>query len=131
MARIDVSRIQNILRVRAYDAVLVGTDKTRSDISRNSPVRTGALQEAFTQEVAQGGSRIVARISNPRPYAEYVTEGTRPHTITAVNRKALSFYWPAVSARVAFKSVNHPGTAPNPFWKDGLEVWPDNIREQF
>jgi hypothetical protein len=59
------------------------------------------------------------------PYAKFVHDGTAPHRIEAVNRKALAFI---IGNRTVFaKYVNHPGTAPRPFLADAAE----EMREQF
>lgn len=50
------------------------------------------------------------------PAAHYVMNGTKPHMIYPVKAKALRF---KIGSTVVYaKSVNHPGTKPNPFlWK--------------
>lgn len=46
--------------------------------------------------------------------------GSKPHKIEAAPGKVLRF---EIDGQVVFaKSVNHPGTKPNPFLKDALEV---------
>jgi len=48
----------------------------------------------------------------------HVIFGTRPHAITAKNKKALAFKMGGNN--VVVKSVMHPGTRPNPFIQDVL-----------
>lgn len=48
----------------------------------------------------------------------HVIFGTRPHKITAKNKKALAFK--VGGNNVIVKSVMHPGTRPNPFIQDVL-----------
>lgn len=49
-------------------------------------------------------------------YAHFVEYGTRPHTITAANRKALSL------GGLFFQSVEHPGARPRPFMRPALDT---------
>ncbi len=50
-------------------------------------------------------------------YAHYVENGTRRHTI--IGNPYLQFQWKG--ERVAFRWVDHPGTAPRPFMKEAAE----------
>jgi hypothetical protein len=46
-------------------------------------------------------------------YAEFVDEGTHPHTIVPKRRGGvLVFYWPRVGRVVYLKRVSHPGNPP-------------------
>jgi hypothetical protein len=58
------------------------------------------------------------------PMTEYITRGTRPHTITA--RRAHALAWPGMQHPV--RSVNHPGTRPNPFALGAGERAADDLR---
>lgn len=49
-------------------------------------------------------------------YGGFVTNGTRAHMIYPRNARAL--YWAGASHPV--RSVNHPGTKPNPYLTEGL-----------
>jgi len=71
------------------------------------PWRTGFLVQTFQAQLTTGMLRWFPTAS----YAPFVEFGTKPHIITAKNAKAL--YWPGAAHPV--KSVNHPGTKPNPF----------------
>ena len=62
-------------------------------------------------------SSLTATLFNPIEYAEAVHEGTRPHAIYPVARKAL--YWSGADHPV--KSVMHPGSKGNPFMQKGLD----------
>lgn len=48
-------------------------------------------------------------------YAEMVSKGTPPHTITA---RGGGLFWPGAAHPV--KVVHHPGTKPNPYVEDAL-----------
>ena len=71
------------------------------------PWRTGFLAQTFRADI----SNLILRWFPTASYAPYVEFGTKPHTILPTNKMAL--YWPGAAHPV--KSVNHPGTKPNPF----------------
>lgn len=57
--------------------------------------------------------RPSVRVGSDLDYAEWVHDGTRPHTIRPRRAKALRF---VVGGRVVYaKVVQHPGTRPRPF----------------
>lgn len=93
----------------------VAADMT-AELRRTSPVITGDLYSSITSRYTVTPERVVIDFEADAPYAQYVIEGTRPHVIRATNRRSLSFYWPKMGGQAFFKSVNHPGNAPNPFW---------------
>jgi hypothetical protein len=66
------------------------------------PWRTGFLVQSFRAEMTPA----MLRWFPTADYAPHVEFGTKPHTITAKNAKAL--YWPGAAHPV--KSVKHPGT---------------------
>ena len=73
----------------------------------NVPWRTGFLTQSFRAELTTGLLRWFPTAS----YAPYVEFGTKAHVILPKDKQAL--YWPGASNPV--RSVNHPGTKPNPF----------------
>jgi hypothetical protein len=72
----------------------------------------GATKARF---IESSGARLVARVSNAKPYARAVHFGSKPHKIKAKRAKSLAFFWPKAGRVCFFKSVNHPGTKPMPF----------------
>lgn len=56
-------------------------------------------------------------IINSVPYARYIEEGTKPHTIYPSHSDKLRFYWEKIGQWVEFAKVDHPGTKPYPFFK--------------
>lgn len=92
-----------------------------------APVRTGRLRESI-QSIYRGRGRweIVAG-SNRGPgrhVAKIVHHGTKPHEIRPRRRKALKFYWERVGMVVILRSVNHPGTKPDPFLTRAMHrIW--------
>lgn len=74
---------------------------------------------AVTKQMIENPTTISGRVQlvwtgsqAKRMVPVWLEGGTRPHEIVARNAKALSFFWPRVGARVAFKRVMHPGTRP-------------------
>lgn len=73
-----------------------------------APVKWGNLQNAVTVELISP----LEGITYPDIYyAPFVIEGTAPHEIYAVNKKAL--YWDGAEHPITH--VHHPGTQPNDF----------------
>lgn len=94
----------------------VAADMT-AELRRTSPVITGDLYSSITSRYVVTPERVVIDFEADIPYAGFVIEGTRPRVIRATNRRSLSFYWPKIGGQAFFKSVNHPGNPPNPFWQ--------------
>lgn len=76
-------------------------------------VRTDSKGGKVTASVLAGGKR---KRGPDVFYARFVEYGTRPHTITAANRKGLSF------GGLFFQSVDHPGARPRPFMRPALDT---------
>lgn len=72
-----------------------------------APYKSGALSDSITTEF----KGFEGTVYSPLEYFVYVIEGTKPHTIEAVNAKAL--WWEGALHPV--KKVHHPGTKPNDF----------------
>ena len=93
----------------------VAADMT-AELRRTSPVITGDLYSSITSRYTVTPERVVIDFQADAPYAGFVIDGTRPHVIRPKTKKALSFYWPKIGGQAVFRSVNHPGNKPNPFW---------------
>jgi hypothetical protein len=79
-------------------------------VQREAPRKTGRLKSAVKKEVTnKGGTIFISK--NIAPYADWVIDGTRAHTIIPKNARAL--YWKG--AKHPVKKVHHPGTKGNPF----------------
>lgn len=87
-----------------------------------APVRSGTLKTAIRADASRrrGPWKIDGGVSVNVPYAAAVHEGARPHIIRARRAPVLSFFWPKVGRQVFFKSVNHPGSRPNPFLRNAV-----------
>jgi hypothetical protein len=82
-----------------------------------APKRTGRLANHIwpvRHTSLAGGATVDLAFVTDVPYARYVLEGTRPHTIVPRNKKALS-WMNQMGDQVFATIVNHPGTRPNPF----------------
>jgi hypothetical protein len=112
------------LRVEKADAAM-----TR-DLKRSAPVgETAELKRQTGVEITSVSSnRITSEARSDAPYAEFVIQGTRPHVIRAKRGSALRFHWPKAGGVVFFAKVNHPGNAPNPFFKQVIGRWADYLR---
>lgn len=87
-----------------------------------APKRTGRMVGNIEIKKGKWAKGIEFQVGSDVPYALYMHEGTKPHTIKP--RKpggVLVFFWPKVGHVVHFKSVNHPGTRPYKFLERGLE----------
>lgn len=96
--------------------------KGSATVVRNVTLRTAAI----AQVIAPGSMKekirpiIAGTKSNPlgivmvdHPAAHFVLDGTKPHDIFPVKKKALRF---TIGNTVVYsKSVHHPGTKPNNF----------------
>jgi hypothetical protein len=87
------------------------------------PWRMGFLTQSFRAELTTGILRWFPTAS----YSPYVEFGTKPHTILPKDKKAL--WWPGAAHPV--KSVNHPGTKPNPFMERIVSESQEEINQQF
>lgn len=108
-------------RVRIYGRTLA--NEWERELKRNNPVQTGNMRDRTTVRDSARGDGVIVTAVVDTDYAEYVSEGTRPHVITAKNARALRFSWHGRT--VYFRSVNHPGTRANPWWTDSLRRLPD------
>lgn len=95
------------------------TSEWESDLKRTSPVDTGNMRQKTTVRDRPG--TIEATVDTD--YAQFVSEGTAPHKITARRPGgALRFQWRGQT--VIVRSVNHPGTQPNPWFTDSVKRLP-------
>ncbi|ASF48757.1 transcriptional regulator [Methylovulum psychrotolerans] len=75
--------------------------------------RTGQLEQSVGwRPLGDGSAEIYANAE----YALYVEEGTRPHVILPKNGRALKIPTSGGGGYILRRKVNHPGTAPMPFF---------------
>lgn len=88
------------------------------DARFTAPVRTGLMRSTI---FAAPSGATEWKVTSPQPYTIFVHDGTRPHPIFPKGPGyPLRFFWPKVGRMVAFMSVLHPGTKPQPFLTDSL-----------
>lgn len=92
-------------------------------INLNPHHRTGNLQRSVLTMV----DYPVANVTVNERYGLYIEQGTRPHDIYPVRKKAL--YW--VGADHPVKVVHHPGTAADPFFTRAIAEANPYISEVF
>lgn len=88
-----------------------------------TPIKTGRLRGSFMTAF----SPLTGILKPSVNYAIYVHEGTRPHQIRPVAKRAL--YWKGADHPVSV--VNHPGTRPNRFLSSGIEAAKSVIQNNF
>lgn len=92
------------------------------------PADTGALRRSL-QVGFDGDNTITLTWGDPNvPYAAYVEEGTPAHPIVARAGRVLSFIWHG--RRVFFKSVQHPGTQPQPYAAESAAIARDFVVDE-
>ncbi|MCF7861203.1 hypothetical protein K9M79_03070 [Candidatus Woesearchaeota archaeon] len=79
-----------------------------NEIVKACPVDNGFLKNSIKIRVEK--NKLVISML---PYGEHVEYGTNPHTIRPKDKKALAFS--VDGKKIIRKSVQHPGTRPNPF----------------
>lgn len=96
-----------------------GVQKTAARVEgsakQRAPVDTGNLRASIGFQRIEPGRYVVG---TPVEYGEYVEKGTSAHTITA-DGDFLVFEGED-GGTVAVKSVEHPGTEPNPFLRPAM-----------
>ncbi len=97
-------------------------------ITTHTPVDTGNLKSNTDWRKLR---RLARRIFNNTDYALAVEFGTPPHTIRPKTKKALAFTLTLSNGqvkRVVVRSVQHPGTPPQPFFRTGLTAGKAQIK---
>jgi hypothetical protein len=110
-------------RTLAASLAILATQTNKSTV----PFRTGFLLQSFGQRLGALQGTWGPSINYGVSYDTAVEFGTKPHTILPKNKKAL--YWPGAAHPV--KSVNHPGTRPNPYMERIVAASKDLINAQF
>ena len=98
--------------------------KVQSLSQRSAPVNTGALRQSIQSrfEPLRGIVGVNAK------YALYVHEGTRPHDIFPVRKRALAN---VRKGQFFGRHVKHPGTKANPFMKRSVDQAMPQITNYF
>lgn len=87
----------------------------------NVGVKTGELLSTIRTEDDSPGVLVTAGREGQTPQLGYQIYGTSPHVIRPRNPGGLLvFFWAKAGRVVAFKKVNHPGTAANRFVQESI-----------
>lgn len=128
VASADIEALTQALQEASHNAevttqgVLVNAaNYIKAEMEQRVPVRTGKLRQSIAIKV----ENEKVTIGPNTEYDEFVEFGTRPHKITAKNKKALSFT--VGGTKVVVKSVNHPGTRAKPYVRPAFEAWVDTL----
>lgn len=134
----DVRVVINIPALNQFKSWSGPLGRSVERLARETVFRQKALAPKRTNKMAnsieyrKGGNPAGSGISFQAGswtvnYTLFMEEGTKPHKIHAKNSPYLVFFWPKVGSVVAFKSVNHPGTKPYNFLKEGtvraIRMW--------
>jgi len=125
----EVQRAVEKAVIKALNEIAVivhGSAVLRAPVGKYPPgsgVVGGNLRSSITFNVDEGDK--IAYIGTNVDYAPHVEYGTRPHIITVRNAKVLS------DGQTIFgKTVRHPGTAPQPFLRTGLDENKEKIQKK-
>lgn len=78
--------------------------------------RTGELAKSLKTGSRIVGDKAIGRLYTRNPKAHLVEYGTKPHVITAKNRKGLAV------GGLFFQSVHHPGARPRAFLRPAADT---------
>jgi hypothetical protein len=109
----EMDLVMDEFKVLAAAALLeIAKKNAASSFGKDS---TGAFVKTLYPVVIRLGSSITFEIrsDSKKPEAIWISEGTGPHPISAVNRNALAWQDMAGGSLVFAKSVMHPGTKAN------------------
>ena len=127
-----LTQTRNELERRKVHAARLAQDTIRRRLNEDVPVKTRELKRSIevTARPTARGMKVIAQAGGPGiPQALTTEKGARPHKIVARRAKALTFYWPKAGRVVSFKSVNHPGNPPMPWFYPVINDWPRIARE--
>lgn len=106
-------RSPGIVRNQITRAIALSVALVNRQAKQEAPVKTGRLRSGIRSRISPFQGMVESTVN----YGVFIHEGTAAHIIRPVKKKAL--YWKGASHPV--KSVQHPGTKPNPFMKRGAE----------
>jgi len=110
-----------VMRRNAQDAELVKQEAIRTAPEGTGPT-AGNLRSHIVKRLGTFNNRPCYFVGIPSgvPYAGFVSRGTPPHVI--FGNPLLVFYWAKAGRMMFVRSVNHPGTKPNPYLTNALKV---------
>ena len=104
--------------------------QTEARLKHNFTTRSGQLSRSISIDVASSG--LHGEVYLDETMAEYgpaIHDGSKPHKIEPKTKKALSFE--SGGSLYARRSVQHPGTKPDPFLTEALENKQSEIANEF
>lgn len=110
-AKVERTILRSALRAGAK-VILAHARASASSVS-------GRLRASMRVSTGTRGGQVSARVvagGADAFYARFVEYGTKPHTITAANRGALSI------GGLFFQSVDHPGARARPFMRPAMDT---------
>lgn len=113
---------------RALDSsikIVESNAKREAPVNRSPGITGGNLRQSISSRMASSFSAVV---SVGVAYAVAVHEGTRPHVIRPVVKRALANIR---TGQFFGKIVHHPGTRANPFLQRAVDNSESYIKEQF
>lgn len=125
MARLQFKpgAVRSFVTTQARKEVRACTAAVNRKARRNAPggpYSTGRLKGSINWSIQTAGWNIRGRSGSDLIYAYSVHEGQPARRITAKRAPHLVFYWRRVGRIVRRFSVNHPGTAPQPYLVQAL-----------
>lgn len=105
---------QNIMR----SALRAGATVIKKEAALNAPVDEGDLVRSIrvSGKARRGSITVSVKVGGKKaPHAMLVEYGTRPHKIEPKDAAALAV------GGVAYRSVDHPGAQPKPFFRPALD----------
>ena len=106
----DLTKFVPALQAQAETYAVRAADAVRAV----APRRTGNLAASLHGIADATGDGFTVQVLSEIDYARYVIDGTAPHPIDPVAKKAL--FWEGAEHPV--RHVNHPGTTADPFGED-------------
>ncbi|AJE32517.1 hypothetical protein B842_03320 [Corynebacterium humireducens NBRC 106098 = DSM 45392] len=111
---LDGGALRDHLRAEATKLIRTAQRRTLNAAIHRSPLDTGQLENSHRAgNIIVQGTRVSGEVIAEQDYALAVHEGTRPHVIRPRRVKALT--WGKGAGRVFARSVNHPGSRPQPW----------------
>lgn len=96
-----------------------------------APMFSGKLRNGIGTKIESSPGLTQVTIYGTASYLPFVLGGTAPHVITARNAQALRWTGRGGIGVSFAKSVNHPGTKPNDFPAEAMEVVTPAIFSRF
>lgn len=126
--RQDVSNAGSKLRSNVRWAMVQSVNIVKNSAQQLAPYKTGTLRRSIYTDVQQSGFRgVIAQDSAIASYGAHIEYGTKAHTISAINKKAL--FWKGAMHPV--RSVRHPGFRGKPYMLPALEQNVNLIKDYF